>query len=280
MVFIPRHLLFLLFYNHRFVNTSSPKPFDPEAVIFDLDGVITRTARVHSRAWEQLFNSYLEQRGKSLGKTYPPFRHDPDYLKYVDGKPRYEGVDSFLRSREIVIPWGFPGDPPGMETVCGLGNRKNELFRSILRKEGVETFSSTIALVRELLENGIATGVASSSKNCREILEAAGIEKLFQTRVDGEVSAELDLKGKPEPDIFLKACENLGKDPGISIVVEDAVSGVQAGKKGGFGLVIGIAREDNREELRRNGADVVVNDMSEIGGIKGLRDLFRRNFAG
>ncbi|MGC9471575.1 MAG: HAD family hydrolase [Bacteroidales bacterium] len=262
------------------MSPSCSKKFDPEAVIFDLDGVITRTARVHSRAWEQLFNPYLEQRGKRLGKTYRPFRHDPDYLNYVDGKPRYEGVDSFLRSRNIVIPWGFPGDPPGKETVCGLGNRKNELFRSVLQKEGVETFSSTIELVRELLENGVATGVASSSKNCREILQAAGIEKLFQTRVDGEVSAGLNLKGKPEPDIFLKACENLGTDPAKSIVVEDAVSGVQAGKKGKFGLVIGIAREDNREELRRNGADVVVGDMSEIGGLEGFRELIRMHASG
>ncbi len=239
-----------------------------QAVIFDLDGVITKTARLHSQAWKELFNTYLEEKGQKNNQKYSEFRHDPDYLKYVDGKPRYDGVKSFLDSRDIDIPWGSPDDPPEKETICGLGNRKNELFRKVMHRDGVDVFPSTIELVKSLSERGIPAGVASSSKNCQEILQAAGIESLFGTRVDGIVYQELRLNGKPEPDIFLKACENLGVHPAHSVVVEDAVSGVQAGARGHFGLVIGIARESNADELKKNGADVVVTDLGELDGVE------------
>jgi beta-phosphoglucomutase family hydrolase len=235
-----------------------------DAVIFDLDGVITQTALVHSAAWKSMFDNYLREREKKHGEPFREFTVKGDYLPYVDGKPRYDGVKSFLESRGISLPWGDPSDPPEKETICGIGNRKNIAFNETLKKEGVKTYKSTVKLIRELKEKGIRIGVASSSKNCEQVLKAAGLLELMETRVDGVVSAELGLKGKPEPDIFTTAADNLGVTYGRSIVVEDAVSGVAAGKKGNFGLVIGIAREHNGRELLINGADIVVNDMEEI----------------
>ncbi len=251
-----------------------------DAVIFDLDGVITRTASVHSASWKQMFDGFLQAYAEKTpvlngvlslskgvaerGEPFREFTHTDDYLPYVDGKPRYKGVASFLESRGIELPYGDPADSPDQETVCGLGNRKNQIFNEMIAQGNVEVFSTTVDFIRELKEKDIRVGLASSSKNAKTILDAAGLADLFETRVDGVVSAELNLKGKPEADIFTTACDNLGVHYDRAVVVEDAVSGVQAGSSGGFGLVLGIAREDNELELKLNGADIVVKDMGEI----------------
>ncbi|MBN1760857.1 MAG: trehalose-phosphatase [Chitinispirillaceae bacterium] len=235
-----------------------------EAVIFDLDGVITNTAQVHALAWKETFDDYLRMRERRNGEPFHEFTHENDYLPFVDGKPRYRGVESFLLSRGITIPFGDSQDSPDKETVCGIGNGKNEKFREVLAKNGAEVFQSTVDLIKELHRHNILVGVASSSKNCQPVLQTTGLEHLFQTRVDGVVSARLKLNGKPEEDIFVKAARNLGAAVEKSVVVEDATSGVQAGRNGGFGLVLGIARENNAEELLENGADIVVNDLSQI----------------
>ncbi|MFC2115543.1 HAD-IA family hydrolase [Bacteroidota bacterium] len=244
------------------------------AVIFDLDGVITQTALVHSDAWKEMFDAFLKSREEKYGEAFREFTHGDDYLPYVDGKPRYKGVASFLESRGIDIPFGDPSDAPDAETVCGLGNKKNSVFNEVLKRDGVKLYDSTVELIHELKKEGIRIGVASSSKNCAPVLEAAGLLDLFETMVDGIVSAELGLQGKPEPDIFTRACDNLGVDYDLSVIVEDAVSGVQAGRKGNFGLVLGIAREENIRELLINGADIVVEDMAELGGIEGIDRWF------
>lgn len=237
-----------------------------------MDGVLTQTATVHSIAWKRMFDEYLRLRETRDHEAFREFTHAGDYLAYVDGKPRYKGVDAFLKSRGITLPLGTPGDQPGAETVCGLGNRKNTLFNQILESDGVNLYDSTILLIRDLLARGIKVGLATSSRNSALILNRTGTAPLFGTVVDGIVSEKLGLKGKPEPDIFTTAAANLGASCQRSIVVEDAVSGVQAGAKGGFGLVIGIARENNVEELRHNGADLVVCDLGEttIEQIDGL----------
>lgn len=234
-----------------------------EAVIFDLDGVITRTALVHSHAWKKMFDDYLLEREKLHGEPFREFTQKDDYLPYVDGKPRYEGVKSFLESRGINIPFGDPADGVEMETVCGLGNRKNITFNEVLVRDGVSAYESTVQMIHDLKAAGVRVGVASSSKNCEAVLSAAGLLPLIETRVDGVVSAELGLKGKPEPDIFLTAAKNLGVKPHKAVVVEDATSGVAAGHAGNFGLVLGLAREENKQELLINGADIVVDDLSE-----------------
>jgi len=244
-----------------------------EAVIFDLDGVITKTAITHTAAWKKMFDDFLHTREKNYKEQFREYTQ-ADYLAFVDGKPRYNGVASFLESRQIDLPWGSPEDSTESETVCGLGNRKNEAFNEVLKRDGAEVYPSSRLLIFELKRAGIKLGVASSSKNCKAVLEAVDLLHLFEARVDGVVSAELGLKGKPEPDIFTKACELLGVKPEISVVVEDAVSGVQAGAKGGFGLTLGIAREKNADELLKNGADYVVTDLEEVNGINGLNELF------
>lgn len=251
------------------------KTYSFDAVIFDLDGVITQTASVHSTAWTEMFNEYLKHRESQYGEAFKAFTHEGDYLPYVDGKPRYKGVDSFLKSRGINLSWGSPDDSPDKETVCGLGNRKNSKFKAILERDGAKVFESSVQLIKQLKANDIRIGVASSSKNCKPILERANLLHYFETRVDGVVSAELGLQGKPEPDIFTTACDNLGVSYHRAIVVEDAVSGVQAGRKGNFGLTLGVAREDNHQQLFINGADVVVSDLGELGGIEGLEDWFQ-----
>lgn len=244
-----------------------------EAVIFDMDGVITKTAITHAAAWKKMFDEYLQKRAEKLGETFVEFTQN-DYLAFVDGKPRYKGVASFLESRGIELPFGDLSDEAGNETVCGLGNRKNDSFNEVIERDGVEVYESTAKLLEELKTAGIKLGVASSSKNCVTVLEAVDLLKVFGARVDGVVSAELGLHGKPEPDIFTTACKMLGAEPSKSIVVEDAVSGVQAGAKGKFGLTLGIARENNEKELAENGADFVVADLEEINGISGLNELF------
>jgi beta-phosphoglucomutase family hydrolase len=233
------------------------------AAIFDMDGVVTQTASVHSLAWENMFNEYLRLRERNHGEPFRKFTHAGDYLPYVDGRPRYKGVETFLKSRGIHIPFGTPADAAQTETICGLGNRKNEFFNQLVEADGVGLYDSTLKLIEELRVQGIRVGLATSSKNGDYVLKKAGILHLFETRVDGIVSAQLGLRGKPEPDIFTTACANLGATPDRSIVIEDAVSGVQAGAKGRFALVIGIARENNAAELKANGADVVVADLAE-----------------
>jgi len=245
------------------------------AVIFDLDGVITKTALVHSAAWKKMFDEFLLEWSSRHDHPFREFDHERDYLPYVDGKPRYEGVKSFLEHRGIGIPFGAPSDPPDAETVCGLGNRKNQVFNEVLVRDGVEVYPSTVELIHQLIGKGIRIGVASSSKNCEAVLTAAGLIELFETRVDGVVSAETGLKGKPQPDIFTTACKNLGATPDQAVVIEDAVSGVQAGRAGNFGLVLGIAREGNFRELRQNGADIVVSDIGDIG-LKGIEEWFEK----
>jgi beta-phosphoglucomutase family hydrolase len=248
--------------NYSPEKTGSMLNFD--AVIFDLDGVITKTALVHGSAWKKMFDEYLRSREERFGEPFKEFTHADDYLPYVDGKPRYKGVASFLESRGIDIPFGDPSDDPDEETVCGLGNRKNILFNRVLDEEGVQVYETTVELIHALREADIRIGVASSSKNCKPVLEAADLLKYMETRVDGVVSAELGLHGKPEPDIFTTACDNLGVEYHRAVVVEDAVSGVQAGKNGNFGLVIGVAREENVRELQVAGGDIVVEDLGEI----------------
>lgn len=245
-----------------------------DAVIFDMDGVITKTALTHAAAWKKMFDEYLRKRENEHGEKFVEFTHAGDYLPYVDGKPRYKGVASFLESRGIDIPFGDPSDEAGKETCCGLGNGKNNAFNEVLDKEGVEVYPSTVELLNELKEAKIKLGVASSSKNCKPVLERVDLLNMFEARVDGVVSAELGLHGKPEPDIFTTACDIVKADYSKSIVIEDAVSGVQAGVKGKFGLTIGIARENNVKELTDAGAHIVVEDLEEIGGIEGLNKKF------
>lgn len=244
-----------------------------DAVIFDLDGVITQTALVHSQAWKQMFDGYLREREAKYGEPFREFSHQNDYLPYVDGKPRYNGVQSFLESRKIHLPFGDPSDPAEKETICGIGNRKNIAFNDILKEQGVKVYPSTVELIHTLKDKGIHVGVASSSKNCEQVLEAAGLAGLVEVRIDGVVSAALGLNGKPAPDIFTTAADRLGADYDRTVVVEDAVSGVAAGKAGNFGLVLGIAREENTQELFIGGADLVVNDIDEIG-FEGIEEWF------
>jgi len=246
-----------------------------DAVIFDLDGVITKTALVHAASWKRMFDEYMKDREERFGEPFKEFTNAGDYLPYVDGKPRYKGVQSFLESRGIDIPFGDPSDEPEIETVCGLGNKKNIMFNKVLDDEGVEVYESSVEMLEGLKSAGVRIGVASSSKNCKPVLETAGLLHFFETRVDGVVSAEIGLQGKPEPDIFTTACDNLGVEYHRSVVVEDAVSGVMAGHKGNFGLTLGLAREDNINELQVGGADIVVEDLSQIG-LEGINTWFEK----
>lgn len=235
-----------------------------DAAIFDMDGVLTDTAAVHSAAWKQMFDEFLCAWAQRTGAPFEEFSHERDYRTYVDGKPRYQGVDSFLASRDIVLPPGRSDDPPRAETICGLGNRKNELFNAAISDAGARVYPSTVALIRELHAAGVKVGLATSSRNSALVLERSGTAELFATVVDGIVSERVGMRGKPQPDIFVAASANLGVRPARAIVVEDAVSGVRAGAAGGFALVIGVAREGNVRELRENGADIVVDDLSAL----------------
>ncbi|NNC93273.1 MAG: beta-phosphoglucomutase family hydrolase [Acidimicrobiia bacterium] len=235
-----------------------------DAVLFDLDGVLTATARLHAACWKKMFDEYLAERSGGPGAPFEAFEIATDYKRYVDGKLRYDGVQSFLQSRDIALPWGDPDDPPNRETVCGLGNRKNELIGELLDTDGVDTYESSITWLRQLRQAGFATAVVSASKNCERVLHAAGIADLFDTRVDGVVAAATGLAGKPAPDTFLEGARRLGVDVERAVVVEDAVSGVQAGKAGGFGLVIGVDRAGDPDALRDGGADLVVADLGEL----------------
>lgn len=243
-----------------------------DAVVFDTDGVITDTASVHAAAWKRLFDRYLRERAEREGEPFQPFDADEDYRRYVDGKPRFDGVRTFLGSRGIDLPQGEPSDPPERETVCGLGNRKNGFFLEHLREHGAEPYPSTVAFVRELRARGVRTAAISASRNMSEVLDAAGVGGLFPVRVDGVVADELGLPGKPDPAVFVEAARRLGVEPSRTAVVEDALSGVEAGRRGGFALVIGVDRTGHADALRDAGADVVVGDLSEVE-LAGLPDI-------
>jgi alpha,alpha-trehalase len=240
-----------------------------DAFVLDMDGVVTRTARLHALSWKRMFDEYLRSRERNKNESFVPFEVDNDYLRYVDGKPRFDGARSFLESRGLSIPFGDPDDPPDRETVCGLGNRKNRYFHELLRSEGVEVVRSTLHFIHRMKAKGIRFAVISASKNAKTVLEAANVLHLFPVAVDGLEAARLKLAGKPKPDIFLEAAERLGVDPGRTAVVEDALAGVQAGKAGGFALVIGLDRGDQREALKSSGADVVVSDLTELRAMEG-----------
>ncbi len=236
-----------------------------DAAIFDLDGVVTQTARVHAAAWKNMFDEFLRKHASQTGQPFQPFDVVSDYRAYVDGKPRYEGVSSFLTSRGIMAPHGEPSDSPDQETICGLGNRKNTMFLEALHTHGVDVFPSTIALVAMLTSRGKGVAVVTASENCQEILRAAGVEELFDVIVDGRSARTFHLRGKPFPDTFVKAAELLGVSPRRAVVFEDALVGVEAGHAGHFGLVVGLDRADQAEVLSSHGADVVVSDMVELG---------------
>jgi beta-phosphoglucomutase family hydrolase len=235
-----------------------------DAVLLDLDGVLTATAKLHAAAWKQTFDEYLRYRAETRKETFVPFDIGEDYRQYIDGKPRFDGVKSFLTSRGIDLPYGDPSDPPTAETICGIGNKKNELVNEIMAREGVEAYPGSVRAVTYWKDRGYKTAVVSSSNNCEAVLKAARIESLFEVRVDGLTATALHLAGKPEPDTFLEAARQLGVEAKRSIVVEDALAGVQAGKRGGFGLVIGVARTGNAAPLKEHGADVVVGDLAEL----------------
>ena len=235
-----------------------------EAILMDLDGVVTETAEVHAKSWKAMFDEYLRARASRLSGTFAPFDIDRDYRRYVDGKPRFDGVASFLQSRGISLPLGNDRDPPDKETIHGLGNRKNQLFLKAIRRSGVTTYPSSVDFIRRVRAEGLRVAVVTSSRNGREVLAAAGIEDLFDARVDGLVARDCWLDGKPAPDTYLEAARRLGAKPQASAVVEDAVSGVQAGRAGRFGLVIGVSRGGEPQLLRRSGADIVVSDLGDL----------------
>jgi alpha,alpha-trehalase len=211
-----------------------------------------------------MFDDFLRERAEERDEEFQPFDIATDYKLYVDGRPRFEGVRTFLESRGIELPYGDPKEPPNHQTICGLGNRKNQMVKKAFDSEGIEAYEGSVALVRHLRERGIKTAVVSASSQCQAVLKATGIANLFDARVDGVVIARLNLAGKPAPDTFLKAAEQLGVEPERAAVVEDAISGVQAGRDGGFGLIVGVDRKGDAEALRENGADIVVADLGEM----------------
>ncbi len=232
-----------------------------DAVLFDLDGVLTPTAKVHAAAWKRAFDDALEH---LTGPDYTPFDADAEYRAHVDGRPRYDGVATFLASRGIELAWGDPSDDPGRDTICAIGNLKNSLVTKILAEDGVDPYPGSVALLDHLSRLDLDLAVVSASANAREVLAAAGIDDRFDATVDGVVATELGLRGKPEPDPFLEAARRLGADPRDTVVLEDAVAGVEAGVRGGFGLVVGVDRHHDPGGLRSAGADLVVGDLAEL----------------
>lgn len=232
--------------------------------LFDLDGVLTQTAKVHAAAWQQMFDDYLRRRAERTGKQFVPFDPVRDYDEYVDGKPRYEGVRSFLASRGIELPEGGPEDPPDAETIHALGDRKNKIVLELIREHGVEPYEGSVRYVRAVRDAGLPRAVVSSSTNCRDVLRAAGIEDLFETVIDGVVAERDHLRGKPAPDTFLAGARALAVEPAQAAVFEDALAGVEAGRAGHFGFVVGVDRVGQADALAAHGADVVVRDLAEL----------------
>jgi beta-phosphoglucomutase family hydrolase len=232
--------------------------------LFDLDGVLTKTAKVHDAAWKEMFDSFLRQRAERTGQPNAAFDPVKDYDEYVDGKPRADGTRSFLESRGIELPEGSPDDPPDAETVNGLGNRKNVILLKLIKENGVEAYEGSVRYVRAARDAGLRRAVVSSSANCHDVLVAAGIEDLFEARIDGVVAAREHLRGKPAPDTFLAGARALGLEPQAAAVFEDALAGVAAGRAGGFGYVVGVDRAGQAEALKAHGADIVVEDLAEL----------------
>jgi beta-phosphoglucomutase family hydrolase len=239
-------------------------PDGVRACLFDLDGVLTQTAKVHAAAWKQMFDAYLQSRAAASGDEFVPFDDVADYDRYVDGKPRQDGVRSFLGSRGIELPAGTPDDPPDRETVAGLGNRKNEIVLSIIHERGVEPYEGSVRYVKAAREAGLRRAVVSSSTNCRDVLRAASIEDLFEARIDGVVAEREHLRGKPAPDTFLAGARALSTPASEAAVFEDALAGVEAGRAGGFACVVGVDRVGQAGELREHGASVVVEDLADL----------------
>jgi beta-phosphoglucomutase family hydrolase len=239
-------------------------PDGVRACLFDLDGVLTETAKVHAAAWKQMFDDYLRKRSDDRGEQFVPFDPVRDYDQYVDGKPRYDGVRSFLSSRGIELPQGSPGDPPDAETVDGLGNRKNEIVLRMIHEQGVQPYEGSVRYVEAARDAGLRRAVVSSSTNCRDVLIAAGIIDLFEHIVDGHVAEREHLNGKPAPDTFLAGARMVTAEPSEAAVFEDALAGVEAGRGGSFGFVVGVDRAGQAEALRAHGADVVVHDLAEL----------------
>jgi beta-phosphoglucomutase family hydrolase len=234
------------------------------ALLFDLDGVLTETAKVHAQAWEQAFDRLLKERAERAGEEYVAFDRVDDYDEYVDGKPRYDGVRSFLQSRSIELPEGSEDDRPGLQTIHAVGNLKNELVLGLIERQGVSAYEGSRRYLEAVREAGVPRAVVSSSTNCRAVLESAGIAGFFETIVDGDLAEREGLAGKPAPDTFLAGARMLGVKPAQAVVFEDALAGVAAGHDGHFGYVVGVDRVGQAEELRRHGADVVVEDLAEL----------------
>jgi beta-phosphoglucomutase family hydrolase len=234
------------------------------ACLFDLDGVLTQTAKVHAAAWKQMFDEYLHRRAEQGGEKFVPFDEVSDYDEYVDGKPRYDGVKSFLASRHIDLPQGTPDDPPDAETIDGLGNRKNELVLKMIHEDGVEPYEGSVRYVKAARDAGLRRAVVSSSTNCRDVLTAAGILDLFEEIIDGHTTEREHLNGKPAPDTYLAGARAVGVGPDQAAVYEDALAGVESGRAGKFAFVVGVDRVGQADALRAHGADVVVKDLSEL----------------
>ena len=234
------------------------------ACLFDLDGVLTQTATVHAAAWKEIFDRDLRERAANSGERFVAFDPVADYDRYVDGKPREEGVRSFLASRGIDLPLGDPSDSTTAKTIIGLGNSKNVIVLRMIRDQGVRAYDGSVRYARAAREAGLASAVVSSSSNCREVLRAAGIADLFEQRIDGFVADREHLKGKPAPDTFLAGARALGVEPSQAAVFEDALAGVEAGRAGRFGFVVGVDRVGQTDALLAHGADIVVSDLADL----------------
>lgn len=239
-------------------------PDGVRACLFDLDGVLTQTAKIHAAAWKEMFDSYLQSRAAASGEPFAPFDEVAEYDEYVDGKPRDDGVRSFLESRGIDLPAGTPDDPPDRETVAGLGNRKNEIVLGLIHERGVLPYDGSVRFVKAAREAGLRRAVVSSSTNCRDVLRAASIEDLFEARIDGMVAEREQLRGKPAPDTFLAGARAVSTPASQAVVFEDALAGVEAGRAGGFAFVVGVDRVGQAEALREHGASVVVEDLGDL----------------
>jgi beta-phosphoglucomutase family hydrolase len=235
-----------------------------DAVLLDLDGVITDTASLHAACWKQMFDEYLQKRATQRSEAFRPFDLVTDYRLYVDGKPRFDGVRDFLASRGIQLPEGGPHDPPQVETVGGLGNRKNDLVNKLIEDVGVKPYEGSVQLIHHLRRHGFKIAVVTSSQNCAAVLKAVKLDACFDVQVDGNMIQAQQLAGKPAPDTYLIAAKLLGVEPARAVVIEDAISGVEAGFNGNFGLVIGVARKGNAEELKQHGAHLVVSDLGQL----------------